>query len=356
MVLRGISGQPGTWLRWTLLLFGSLLASWLFSNLHIPAAPLFAALLCAVLLNLWDSVPYARMLPRSGQAILGLEIGLLFSHQALIVILRHWLPILAVSAGTLLLSLAAGLIFSRWAKVTTGTGLLSMTAGGAAGITAIAQELGADMGLVAILQYLRVILVMLSLPAVVLWVFAQPMHTPVSLAEAHANWLGTVLLLLLAWLAVRVALRVRLTAPYLLGPLLVSIALTASQHSPTPALPHSLLFLAYLLIGWQAGLQLSLDRLRSHLRLLPQAIILILILNLLCAVLGVVLAQLVGVSDLDGYLATAPGALYAAVAVSMAAHGNVLFVLGTHLLRLLLMLLIMPTLVQRLRSRAIAKE
>ena len=56
-------------------------------------------------------------------------------------------------------------------------------------------------------------------------------------------------------------------------------------------------------------------------------------------------------SDLDGFLATAPGALYAAIAVSMAAHGNVLFVLGVHLLRLLLMLMIVPSLVQYLRYR-----
>ncbi|MFA7495185.1 MAG: AbrB family transcriptional regulator [Acidithiobacillus sp.] len=62
--------------------------------------------------------------------------------------------------------------------------------------------------------------------------------------------------------------------------------------------------------------------------------------------LGVILARVVGNSDLDGYLATAPGALYAAVAFSMAAHGNVLFVLGAHRIRLLMMLLIMPPLAQ----------
>lgn len=65
----------------------------------------------------------------------------------------------------------------------------------------------------------------------------------------------------------------------------------------------------------------------------------------------VILTRVVGVSDLDGYLATDPGALYAAVAVSMAAHGNVLFVLGAHLIRLLMMLLIMPPLARKLLQR-----
>ncbi|WP_308388981.1 AbrB family transcriptional regulator [Acidithiobacillus sp. AMEEHan] len=340
-----------TALRWGILLIASLALSRLFQVLGIPAAPLFAAMLAGILQASWTTVPYGRGFPRAGQALLGLEIGLLFSKQAMAIILRHWAPILLISAATLLLSLAIGVLFSRWQKVDSSTGLLGMTAGGAAGITAIAQELGAETGLVAILQYLRVVLVMLSLPLVALLIFARPIQDATGLHTVHASWSGSVVLLICAAAAVWIAKRIHLTTPYLLGPLFVSLALTASQHSPTPALPRSLLLLAYLLIGWQAGLQLSLARLRAYLRLLPHALALIVALNLLCALLGILLAQLVGVSDLDGYLATAPGALYAAVAVSMATHGNVLFVLGAHLARLLMMLIIMPPLAQRLRRK-----
>lgn len=344
-----------TALRWGILLIASLALSWLFQALGIPAAPLFAAMLAGILLSSWTSVPYARAFPHLGQVLLGSEIGLLFSKPAMAIILQHWAPILLISAATLLLSLAIGVLFSRWQEVDSSTGLLGMTAGGAAGITAIAHELGAETGLVAILQYLRVALVMLSLPVVVLLIFSHPVQEATRLHAAPASWSGTVLLLVGAAAAVWIARRIHLTTPYLLGPLFVSLALTASQNSPTPALPHSLLLLAYLLIGWQAGLQLSLTRIRTYLRLLPHALALIVVLNLLCALLGVLLAQLVGVSDLDGYLATAPGALYAAVAVSMAAHGNVLFVLGAHLARLLMMLIIMPPLAQRLRRERTVK-
>ncbi|MDD5278467.1 AbrB family transcriptional regulator [Acidithiobacillus sp.] len=343
-----VSGITG---RWILLLVGSVLLSVLFRFWQIPAAALFAGVVTGIAVNSLGNLAYPRHFSRAGQAILGMAIGLMFTTAALEAISAHLLPILLVTAGTLILSLASGLLFSRWTQIKASTGLLSMTAGGAAGITAIALEFEADVGLVAIMQYLRVILVMISLPLVVLFVFHDHSANTATLADAHlpASWAGSLLLLLPgAPFGIWLARKIHITAPYLLGPLLLTLLLTLLHVHPTRALPGPLLEAAYLLIGWQAGLQLSISRLRLHLRLIPRALLIILVLNLCCALLGVLLAHLVGVSDLDGYLATAPGALYAAVAVSMAAHGNVLFVLGAHLIRLLMMLLIMPPLARKL--------
>ncbi len=339
--------------RWLLLALGSVLLSFLFRFWQIPAAPLFAGVVTGIAVNSLGGLAYPRHFSRVGQSILGMAIGLMFTTAALHAISGHLLPILLVTAGTLILSLFSGLLFSRWTQIKTSTGLLSMTAGGAAGITAIAQEYGADVGLVAILQYLRVILVMTSLPLVVLFVFHDHTARLAPFAEVHlsASWGGSLLLLLLGGpVGIWLARKIHLTAPYLLGPLLIALLLTLLKANPTPAIPGLILEGAYLLIGWQAGLQLSVHRIRQHFHLIPKALLIILVLNLFCALLGVVLARMVGVSALDGYLATAPGALYAAVAVSMAAHGNVLFVLGAHLIRLLMMLLIMPPLARRLRS------
>ena len=337
--------------RWIVLILGSLLLSYCFTLGQIPAAPLFAGVMTAIAINSLGGLTYPRHFSRAGQSILGIAIGLMFTSAALGAISGHWLPILLVTAATLILSLVSGLLFSRWAQIKASTGLLSMTAGGAAGITAIAQEYDADVGLVAIMQYLRVILVMASLPLVVLFVFQDHHASPFALAGKlpAVSWCGSLLLIMLGGpIGVWLARKIHITAPYLLGPLLVTLLLTLLKTSPTQAIPGPILEGAYLLIGWQAGLQLSISRIRQHFRLIPRALLIIIVLNLLCALLGIFLAHLVGVSDLDGYLATAPGALYAAVAVSMAAHGNVLFVLGVHLMRLLMMLLIMPPLARRM--------
>lgn len=333
---------------WAALVLGSVLMSWLFAALHIPAAPLFAGMVTGILVNIDGRLSYSPHLSRIAQVILGVAIGMLFSYQAFSAIDGHFFVVLLVTFGTFVLSLLSGLIFSRLAKVSRTTGLLSMTSGGASGITAIAHELHADLPLVAIVQYLRVVLVMATLPAIVMFVFHGSVKTPTVAQTPSLDWSawGYTLFFLSfcglsgAWLA-RI---LYMAAPYLLGPLIISLLLTISNISTLRALPASIIEMAYLLIGWQAGLQLSIRRIRSQIRLIPIALGLMIVINLLCAILGYVLAHLVGVSNLDGYLATAPGALYAALAVSIAAHGNVLFVLGVHLIRLLMMLLIIPPL------------
>ena len=333
---------------WATLILGSVLLSWLFAALHIPAAPLFAGMVTGILVNFGGRLIYSPHLPRIAQIILGVAIGMLFSDKAFSAIDGHLLVVLLVTFGTLVLSLLSGLIFSRLTKISRTTGLLSMTSGGASGITAMAHELDADLPLVAIVQYLRVVLVMATLPAIVMFAFHGSVKTPAAAPTPSLGWSawGYTLLFLGfcglsgAWLA-RI---LHMAAPYLLGPLIISLLLTISNTSALRTLPVSIIEMAYLLIGWQAGLQLSIRRIRSQIRLIPIALGLIVVINLLCAILGYVLARLVGVSNLDGYLATAPGALYAALAISIAAHGNVLFVLGVHLIRLLMMLLIIPPL------------
>ena len=283
-----------TW-RWAVLILGSLVLAWPIASLDVPAAPLFAGLIAAVGVSSFTGVPYPSRFPRFGQSILGIQIGLLFNHLALAGMLQHWFSVLLISAGTLLLSLACGLLFSQWAGVSKGTGLLAMTAGGAAGITSIAQELGTETGLVAVLQYLRVVVVMMSLPIAVLWIFAEPVYISTLPTQTPGNWPGSLLLLVLGGLSAPIAKRLHLAAPYLLGPLLVTLILTATGYNPTPALPSVLLYLAYLFIGWQAGLQLSISRLLGYRFLLPRALLLIVFLNLLCALLGLALAHLAAI-------------------------------------------------------------
>ena len=71
-----------------------------------------------------------------------------------------------------------------------------------------------------------------------------------------------------------------------------------------------------------------------------------------CAGLGVVLSRTAGVTLLDGYLATTPGALYAVLATATGSGANATFVLAVQVLRLFVMLFSAPLLARLLRPRA----
>jgi uncharacterized membrane protein AbrB (regulator of aidB expression) len=65
----------------------------------------------------------------------------------------------------------------------------------------------------------------------------------------------------------------------------------------------------------------------------------------------VLLARATGRSQLDGYLATTPGGLYAVLATAIDRGADVTFILTVQIARLFVMLLCAPLLATWLRSR-----
>jgi membrane AbrB-like protein len=99
---------------------------------------------------------------------------------------------------------------------------------------------------------------------------------------------------------------------------------------------------AALLIVWQTALRLDRESIRAIRSILPSALVLIMVLNLAVALLGVVLANLTGLSQLDGYLATSPGGIYAVLGTTIGSDSNVAFVMTSQVIRVVLMLLAAP--------------
>ena len=97
-----------------------------------------------------------------------------------------------------------------------------------------------------------------------------------------------------------------------------------------------------MLIVWQTLLEFDRESLRAIRRILPGAFALIMVLNVTAAGLGVVLANLAGLSMLDGYLATSPGGVCAVLGTAVASGSNVTFVMASQVIRILLMLFVAP--------------
>ena len=101
-----------------------------------------------------------------GQVVIGVALGAQLTSGTLRAVAGDWLPITVITVATLLISLAAGLLLSRATGLDRPTALLGLIAGGASGIVAMADELGADARLVAFMQYLRVLIVVITAPLV----------------------------------------------------------------------------------------------------------------------------------------------------------------------------------------------
>jgi membrane AbrB-like protein len=134
----------------------------------------------------------------------------------------------------------------------------------------------------------------------------------------------------------------RLPGSGLLGPMALTVVLQLTGLSFGLTVPAVLVQVGYMLIGWQAGVAFTRDALRAVGRLLPAAVALIVLIGVGTAGLGVVLADVAGLTPLEGYLATSPGGVYAVLATAVETGSNVTFIIAAQVVRILLMLFVAP--------------
>jgi membrane AbrB-like protein len=137
----------------------------------------------------------------------------------------------------------------------------------------------------------------------------------------------------------------------LLGPMAVAAVLDLTGLSSGATVPDLVESAAFLAIGLQVGLSFTRESLRTVGRALPLALAIIVGLIVACAGLGAVLAAAAGVGELDAYLATTPGGLYAVLATATGSGADATFVLAVQVLRLFVMLLSAPLVAALLRRR-----
>jgi membrane AbrB-like protein len=338
-----------------LLVAGAVAAAAVLGLLHVPSAALFGGLLAGVARGLAGRTRLAvpKRANTVAQAVVGVSVGTLVQVSTLRTIGADWLPVLGVTLGTLLLSLGAGLLLRLRPGISPATGAFSMIAGGASGITAVARELGADPRMVAVLQYIRVLLIVVLMPFVASTLYGGRHAVATGAPPAGGPGWAAGLLLTVACVAVGLALArvVRVPVGSLLGPMAVAAVAVLTGLAAGATAPALVEDAAFVVIGLQVGLSFTRESLRTVGRALPFALAIIVANVVACAGLGWVLATATGVSQLDAYLATTPGGLYAVLATATRSGADTTFVLAVQVLRLLVMLLTAPLLAKALRAR-----
>ncbi|HLO77418.1 MAG TPA: AbrB family transcriptional regulator, partial [Magnetospirillum sp.] len=249
-----------------------------------------------------------------------------------------------VVSTTILAGAVVGWALVR-AKVLPGsTAAWGSSPGGASAMVSLAAEYGADVRLVAFMQYLRVVIVVLSASVVTrLAVGPTPQGVP-----AHDFWVMPPLAPFAATVAVAVfgavaAVRLRLPAGAMTGPLVLGTLLHATGILDI-VLPPWLLSLGYAGLGWYVGLGFNRAIFIYALRALPKLLLATALLITLCALSAWVLTWRLHIDPLTAYLATSPGGLDSIAIIVVGSHANIPLVLAAQTLRLFLVLATGPSL------------
>ena len=299
-------------------------------------------------------VPGGLELPRAffpaGQAVAGVAVGTYLHTSTLTGLGTRWFVVALVSAATLAITIAAGVLLARTAPVDRATASLGMVAGGASGIVAMADDLGADDRLVAFMQYLRLAVVVLATPLIVGIAFGR--HGAGGGSELSGQVLGTAggwaMTVGVAAGGALLGQLIRLPAASFLGPTLLSAVLTLTGVIDDVAVPPLLREASFAAIGLYIGLRFERETLRRIGRLIVPVLVSIVALVAGCFLLGWVLKLIADVSLLDAYLATTPGGLPAVLPLAIGSGADATFVLAVQGLRVLVMVLAAPAVVRLL--------
>jgi membrane AbrB-like protein len=250
--------------------------------------------------------------------------------------------VLLILFSTLAVSALAGWLLVRYSALPGATGAWGCSPGGASAMVVMAQDYGADVRLVALMQYLRVLFVAGTAALVVRFALggdAQAMTQQIVWFPPLTWQLPWTLLLTMVagWLG----LRMRFPSGAMLFPMLAG-AVVQGEGWWMLELPEWLLALAYAAIGWSVGLKFNQEIFLLALKTLPQIIAAIIGLIVVCALMALGVTQVLPLDFMTAYLATSPGGLDTVAIIAAGTRADMSFIMAMQTLRLFTILLTGP--------------
>ncbi|WP_451981743.1 AbrB family transcriptional regulator [Azospirillum endophyticum] len=330
--------------QWTGLLALSAAVTLGLGEAGLPAAWLIGPMIGAIALGVGGA---SIRVPASGftmaQAIIGCLVAHAVTSSILLSIARNWPLMLGTVGLTVLVSGIVGWLFVRYGSLPGTTAAWGVSPGAASAMVAMAGDYGADARLVAVMQYLRVVLVVLSASLVTHALTADTGGgAPLAPVEA-LDPRGLAATLLVAGIGGWIGHRFRIPSGALLVPMVLG-ALVQAGAGVTLQLPNALLTVTYTVIGWSIGLRFTREVLRHAFRAVPQMLLSTGLMIALCSLSAWVLVTLLPTDPLTAFLATSPGGLDSVVVIALGSGVDLPLVLALQTLRLFVVVLSGPPL------------
>ena len=269
---------------------------------------------------------------KAGQWLVASGIGLHFTSEVLQQVLSH-LPVIIMGAiGTLMLSLI-GIVILRRAGVDRATAFFASMPGGASEMVNLALRHDAQPARVAAAHSLRLLLVVLLIPALFTWGLSDVSAPP----PAPVDWLWLTGLLAAGALLAILWGRLNQPNPWMLGPLSVCTIASASFDLHL-GLPQGLGQFGQWLIGCALGCHFDRAFFRSAPAFLARVLLFTLLAMLAAAGLGEVLGWLAGEDHLSLMLGMMPGGITELCLTAEALQLSVALVTALQVLRLFLVM------------------
>jgi uncharacterized protein len=333
----------------------AVLAGFILAQLGLPASFLTGPLLVAAIFAVTKRpvVRFPLFGYRLAQSVIGVMLSFTITGKSLQAIVVNWVPVTTLVITMLVLTTLIGIGMRRFAKLPAGTALLGALPGGAGEMIAMSDSLGADVRLVTVMQYGRLLAILATISVVGHFAGAQAgsgQHTSHLAPVFRAEPLNYAISTIIAITGAVVGVRFRIPAGTMLIPAILA-ALAGILGIPAAPWPPFIMASAYLVLGLQIGGNFDAAVVAQLRRLGWFILVSNLFLLGISALLAICLMPLLKIDLLSAYLAATPGGLDSVAAMATDLKADATLILAVHSLRLIGVLVIGPYLVQFVAQR-----
>jgi len=314
---------------------GGALCAWLKTPLPWMIGPLAAMAIVQFSGGRLEAPVYGREL---GQLLIAVTLGLYFTPGVAREVVGYWPLLLVTAFASIGIGFTSGAFLARAAGVDKATAFFGSVPGGAAEMAVLGEKYGALTDRVALAHSIRILMVVTIVPVGITAAgFAGSQdYRPVKLAFDPAN-----LAMLVAVVAMAGVLARRMEVPnaFMVGPLLATIAITASGIESS-SMPTPLSNAGQVLLACALGARFQQSFLREAPRFVAALIPSILITIGLAALLGLLLAWASGLYLGTMLLAAAPGGIAEMSITAQVLKIGVPLVTAAHVTRFVIVVLL----------------
>lgn len=339
---------------WLLLATGSIVAALALNAIGLPAAWLLAPMVIAIAAAASGmAVKLPAALSVVAQALIGCLIAHAITPDIFGTLLRDWPLFLSTTTATIVASAFLGYLLARWRVVPGTVAIWGSSPGGATAMVIMAQAWGADARLVAVMVYVRVVMVA-ALASVVALVFTGHLSRP-PMIDTWTLAIDPSALALTAAIAaagILIGHWSKLPAGALLCTMAIGAVLNLSDIARVSP-PRLIMIPAYMVIGWRIGLGFTRETLSTTARALPRLVLASAVLLAFGGAMAWLLVRFAGVDPLTAYLATSPGGMDAVAVIASTSAANAPFVMALQVVRFLMVMIAGPALARYLAKRSV---
>jgi membrane AbrB-like protein len=316
-------------------------------NLRLPLLGALLLALIAAELCVWfdtSSAPlYAPIAVRAaGQWAIGTALGLYFTAPVVGALVSYSGWILIAVLFALMLGVAGGALLQRLSGADRCTAFFSMAVGGASEMATQGERHGAAVDRVAAAHSLRIMMVVGIIPYAIRWWGGHGLGAGLDMfvpGAAQVSYGPLLVLVLLTCLGGVALLRLDVPNAWVIGPLFVAIALTASGIHLS-RLPEWMIRAGQLFIGISLGTRFTPGFVHTAPRFLASCAVCALAMMALAAGFGLSLAAMGGINPGTAILATSPGGIAEMSLTARVLHLGVPIVTAFHVSRMVAVVLL----------------